>query len=179
MSEEYINDELQQMEERERAHAQTLTESISLNDPISVLELQETVVISGDTAVKEAIDLMKAKRVGCLLVEENGRLSGIFTERDVVRKIVGHGWDHAKLKVKDFMTSDPDVLHFDDPIVFALNRMSVGGYRHVPIVGDNHEPLAFVSVRDIVNYIADFYHDAIMNLPPEPVRGAQKAPEGG
>jgi CBS domain-containing protein len=178
MSKDYLDDELQYMDELEHESADSLESAIKLSDPISALKLQEKVAVSPKTSIADAVNLMKTKHVGCLLVEVDEKLVGIFTERDIVRKVVGKGLNHDKATIADFMSTSIESLHFDDPIVFALNRMSEGGFRHVPIVNAANHALGFVSMRDVVDYIADFYHDQIVNLPPEPVRAAQSSPEG-
>jgi len=112
-------------------------------------------------------------------VTEHGTLSGIFTERDVIMKLAGKGFDYSKEVVNNYMTKSPDVLRSDDRIAFALNRMTEGGYRHVPIVDSKGKPVGLVGILDIIKDLAVYYSDEVLNLPPEPQRGAQKRPEGG
>ena len=76
------------------------------------------------------------------------------------------------------MTQRPDALFLTDPIAYALNRMAAGGYRHVPLIDENHRPVGFLSVRDIVDHMADYYSDEILNLPPSP-HARQLSAEGG
>jgi CBS domain-containing protein len=121
---------------------------------------------------------MKEYRVGCVLVEKEGRLLGIFTERDILTKLVGTGYDPAKVQVDEVMTRDPETLTSDDPIAFAMQRMSVGGFRHVPLVDPNGRPVGILSVKDIVDYLAEHFPREVLNIPPEP--GKQpRIPEGG
>jgi len=75
--------------------------------------------------------------------------------------------------VRDFMTPDPEVLSPDDPIVYALKQDDVGGFRHVPLVGEAGQPVGVVSVKDIVDYIADFFPNDVLTVPPDP--GARRA----
>jgi CBS domain-containing protein len=76
------------------------------------------------------------------------------------------------------MTPDPETLSVDDGIAFALNRMTVGGFRNVPIVDDAGAPLAILSQRDVVAYIVSLLPRRILNLPPEP-RLEAHSPDGG
>ncbi|UCH09690.1 MAG: CBS domain-containing protein [Fidelibacterota bacterium] len=172
-----LDDELQQMEEREHG-APALVAAVHLDDPISSLDLQPLCVVEPQTTMQEAIASLDRNNVGCLLVREGDRLVGIFTERDIIRRVAGKGLDHEKITVGEHMTPDPDTLQMDDPIAFALNRMVEHGYRHVPIVDDQKRPLGFVSIRDIVNHLATYYKKEIMNLPPRPVRKGDHR-EGG
>jgi CBS domain-containing protein len=68
------------------------------------------------------------------------------------------------------MTPDPETLELDDPIVWALNRMSVGGYRHVPLVDRDGRPVGILSVKDIVHYIVALFPNEVLTLPPDPAR---------
>ena len=109
----------------------------------------ETVEATADVA--EAIDRMHREGIDCLLVTEGGRLVGIFTDRDALLKLAGHGPEHRP--ISELMTTDPVVLRHDDPIAVAIHKMAVGGFRHVPIVEDGR-PIAVVSARDVFRHIA-------------------------
>ncbi|MDP6457187.1 MAG: CBS domain-containing protein [Candidatus Marinimicrobia bacterium] len=176
---EFLDDEFRQMEERELEEEMEIQEAVSIKDPISSLELQKMVVVESDTTVASVIELFQAERVACVLVSEKGTLLGIFTERDVIMKLAGKGLDYSKEAVNDYMTKSPNVLRSDDPITFALNRMTEGGYRHVPIVDSQGKPEGLVGILDIIRHLAVYYSDEVLNLPPEPQRGAQERPEGG
>lgn len=178
MNHDPVDDELRQMNENDDQLNHKLEVSVTLGDPIRSLKLQKAVIVEPETTIAEVTKAMLTESVGCVLVGKNGKLAGVFTERDIIRKILGRGYDHDKAKVGDYMTPNPEYLHLDDPIAFALNRMSVGGFRHVALVDQHNSPLGFVSVRDIVDYIVDFYDTTIFNLPPEPMREGWKSQEG-
>jgi CBS domain-containing protein len=76
------------------------------------------------------------------------------------------------------MTADPATLGIDDAIVYALNKMGVGGFRHVPLVDDDKRPVGIISVRHIVRYVVDFFAREVMNLPPEPGMDVGRSREG-
>jgi len=130
------------------------------------------------TTIGEAARIMKEHRVGCVLVEDGGKLIGIFTERDILTKLVGTGYDPAKVAVDGVMTRNPETLTPEDPIAFALQQMSVGGFRHVPLVDSDGHPVGVLSVKDIVDYLAEHFPQEILNIPPEPGR-QPRIPEGG
>ena len=136
------------------------------------------VAVPPGTTIGQAARIMKEHRVGCVLVEETGRLVGIFTERDILTKLVGTGYDPAKAAVDAVMTPDPETLTPEDPIAFALQLMSVGGFRHVPLVEADKRPVGILSVKDIVDYLAEHFSQEILNIPPEPGR-QPRIPEGG
>ena len=109
----------------------------------------ETIDIDG--TVDEAIRRMHDKGIDCVLITEEGRLVGIFTDRDAVLKVAGtNPEDH---RIRALMTHDPVVLRHDETIAVAINKMAVGGFRHIPIV-DNGRPTGVVSARDVFRHLA-------------------------
>jgi predicted transcriptional regulator len=135
------------------------------------------IAIPPDTTIGEAARIMKTHRIGCVLVEAQGRLVGIFTERDILTKLVGTGYDPAAVRVDAVMTREVETLSPDDPIAFALQRMSIGGFRHVPLVDETGRPVGVLSVKDIVDYLAENFPREVLNIPPEPGKQPQ-IPEG-
>jgi len=117
--------------------------------------------------IRAAVQLMLENRLGAVLVEREGQPVGIFTERDLMRRVVaaGIGLDRA---IEEVMTPDPETLKLEDGVAFALNRMSVGGFRHVPIVDENGALVGIVSQREVVDYIVALLPTHVINLPPIP-----------
>src|SRR6266498_4977170 len=98
------------------------------------LNVGELVAVESGAPVEEAISKMQEKGTGCVVVvSENDKLIGMFTERDVLRKIALQGINVKKEKVDAYMTRHPETLNYADTIASALNLMSTGGYRHIPI----------------------------------------------
>lgn len=148
-----------------------------LSTPISKLEPREPVLIESSATVADAVMTMNVNHTGCVLVQEEGQLVGIFTERDVITKVFGLEDCHS-VSVAEVMTRDPESLELKDEFAFALNRMSVGGYRHIPIV-EQGRPIGVLSVKDIVNYLADLNQAGIVNLPPTPGSAIFRSVDGG
>jgi CBS domain-containing protein len=107
--------------------------------------------VDAGTDVGALVERMHREGIDCLLVMEDGELAGIFTDRDAVLKLAGQ--ETLPRLVRDLMTPDPVVLRREDTIAVAINKMAVGGFRHVPIVDDGR-PIAIVSARDIFRHIA-------------------------
>jgi CBS domain-containing protein len=148
-------------------------------EPIRALHLRAGYVgVRLGSTIGEAARIMKEHRIGCVLVEDGGKLVGIFTERDILAKLVGTGYDPAKVQVDGVMTRNPETLTPDDPIAFAMQLMSVGGFRHVPLVDPDRRPVGILSVKDIVDYLVEHIPREILNIPPEPGKHA-RIPEGG
>jgi CBS domain-containing protein len=124
--------------------------------------------VSPETTVAEAVHAMVSHRQGCVLVTENDRLLGIFTERDVLTRVVAEEHDPKSTVVRDVMSRDPETLTADEMIAFAMNFMDVGGYRHVPLVDHDGNPKGVVSVRDVLRYLAEFFPEEVLTVPPRP-----------
>lgn len=104
--------------------------------------------LSRTATVREAAELMAERRVGAVLITVEGRLEGIFTERDLATRVVAKSRDPSSTKLGDVMTKNPDVLGPDDPALEALERMRAGDYRHLPVVEGN-KVVGVVSMRDL------------------------------
>jgi CBS domain-containing protein len=131
--------------------------------------MKPAITVAIHTPVSEAVHLMQTKRIGCVLVTSHDKLLGIFTERDVLKKILGAAFDLRQTPVSEVMTINPQALNEDDTIAYALNFMDLGGYRHIPIVNDDFNPVGLVSVKDIVSYFVQHFADEVLNLPPHPL----------
>ncbi len=177
MAEESIYDEDLRYEDEPTPHK--VLDTQVFKEPIKILELRAgRVAVPLGATIGQAAKVMKDHRIGCVLVEEGGKVVGIFTERDILTKLVGTGYDPAKVQVDGVMTRDPETLTPDDPIAFAMQLMSVGGFRHVPLVDADRRPVGILSVKDIVDYIVEHFPREVLNIPPEPGKHA-RIPEGG
>jgi CBS domain-containing protein len=163
--EEWIEDDLTLLS-KDVAPLRVLDQRM-LREPIRHLNPRAPLSLPPSATVLQAIGLMREHRIGCILVVEENRLAGIMTERDLLLKLEQGGLDRP---LAALMTPDPEVLHADDPIVYALNKMSVGGFRHVPLVDAEQHPVGIVSVKDIVDYICDFFPNDVLTVPPDTAR---------
>ncbi len=172
MTDEYLDEELSEMYEEGGEHRKAL-DSSTFKKPIKSLKVGKPVTVSPAQTVGEAIELMNKRRFGCVVAIENGKLTGILTERDILTKVAGVKGAEAK-KVKEVMTANPEVFQPEDSIAYVLNAMHVGGYRHVPVVDEEGKPLAVISVKDIVGFILDHFAEDVLNLPPKPMRTTEQ-----
>ena len=155
----------------ERLHA------LLVEEPIARLEPVAPVTVPPSTTIGEAVRTMNEHRIGCLLVVRDDELMGIVTERDVLTKVVGTAVSLDQ-PVGDIMTADPETLRPEHELVFALNRMSVGGYRHVPLVDDAGKPVGIVSMRNFIDYIVECFPGQVLNVPSDPDNLSGSAREG-
>ena len=153
---------------------------VILQTPIAEVKRSPAVAVRPDTSVAEALELMRKKRVSAVVVVERRkarRLVGIFTERDLVsRALPVRGF--ARAAVSRFMTPDPETLRPEDPVAYALNKMSVGRFRHVPLVDGAGRPAGMISIRDIADFLVELCPEEILNLPPEPALAEHPRSEG-
>ena len=122
-----------------------------LDELLHELSVGEPDILDASADVDEAVQVMHAKGSDCVLVVEHGRLVGIFTDRDAVLKVAGR--PVARQPLASLMTRDPVVLRHDDTIAVAINKMAVGGFRHIPIVEDG-VPTGVVTARDVFRHLA-------------------------
>jgi len=113
------------------------------------------------------------------LTLEDEKLGGILTERDILLKVTGKGYDLDLTTIDEFITPNPESVTSDDPVAYALNKMYVGGFRNVPVVNDELYPIGIVSISDIIATIADYFHGEIINLPPLDKLVDKSTQEGG
>jgi CBS domain-containing protein len=137
------------------------------DDQIGVLGPEDAICLRETAAVSEAIERMLARRqAGVLVVDADGRLTGIFTERDVLTRVAGPRRDPEKTPLAEVMTRDPEALTAGDRIAFAVHCMSVAGYRTVPLVDADGRPLGVVTVNHVIRWLASLFPEAVLNLPP-------------
>ena len=170
-----IDEELEQMDEDAALKAWRAQEiQISLKDL-----MRPIVTIDISCSTNEAIDLLLAHKIGAAPVVENDTLRGIFSERDVLNKILNKQvGDLDVIGVKEFMIADPQTAQPEDSLNTAILYMARGGYRHVPIVDTENRPVGMVSIRDVISYLVEEFPQEVLTLPPKPVRDAFKAREG-
>ncbi|MEB2343202.1 MAG: CBS domain-containing protein [Deltaproteobacteria bacterium] len=142
-----------------------------LRAPTRHLPTRFPLLFSPTHTVTQAMRAMQKEHRGCVLVTEDGsnqtRVVGIFTERDVLLRIVDRGRNPATLPLAEVMTRDPESLPKDASIAWVLNKMSVGGFRHVPVVDRAGRPVCVVSVRDVVEMLVERFPREVLTLPPE------------
>jgi len=140
-----------------------------LREPVAVLPVRRALTVSPQMTVTEAMRLMKSEHRSCVIITDDGtrnsKITGIFTERDVLFRVVDRGRNPASLPIGEVMTPDPETLSVRSSVALALNMMSVGGFRHIPVVDDEHRPVFAIRVRDVVEFIVEAFPREILNLP--------------
>ena len=133
-----------------------------LQNPIHHLKPPAADCLDVDLSIVDVISKMQevtlqhSRGRGAFLVTENSELVGIITERDLIRRIVSPQKDINKMILSQVMTNQPETLTKEDPIVFALNLMHLGRYRHVPLGNDENVPVGIITSKNIAQYISQF-----------------------
>lgn len=118
-----------------------------------VVKEQSIATLNPADSVMDAVTLMSDRKIGAvIIVDNNAKLAGIFTERDLVNRVVAKGLDAATVPLSKVMTADPDTLGPDDTAMNALDLMSARRYRHLPVV-DGDKVIGMVSIRDLFNVV--------------------------
>ena len=138
-----------------------------LEAPASVLQARRARILAREDSVSDAVRAMQKEHRGVVLITEDGTeassVIGVFTERDVLFRIMDGGRNPATLQLEQVMTSDPECLTEDGTVADVLRMMSVGGFRHVPIVDKLRRPVGVVSVRDVVDLLVEAFPAEIVN----------------
>lgn len=137
-----------------------LCRSVSVLNPKDPLCVQQTV------SIEDVIGILTKNKIGCVLIcDETKKMTGIFTERDLLLKVVGAlkpvDW---KRSIQEVMTPNPMGIEPDETIAFALNLMSHGGFRHLPLIDKDGFPIGVISVKDVIDYIVNKMTDDLLNI---------------
>ena len=135
---------------------------------VSVLPTDDYVAISPYTPLSQAIEAMKDDEGGCVIISDDGRVAGIFTERDLLMKVLGENVD-LDSPISDWMQPAVETLSSEATIGEAVRLMNEKGFRNIPLVKQG-ELVGSISVFDIITYLAECYPKATMNLPPLPAQ---------
>ena len=142
-----------------------------LQEPVTVLSTRSPLIFSESAPTSEAMRAMQSEHSGVVLITEDGAsgspLLGVFTERDILLRVINRGRNPAETPLKEVMSADPEFLQADARVAWVLNMMSVGGFRHVPVVNVRGCPVAVISVRDVVEFLVEAFPNEILNLPPD------------
>lgn len=130
---------------------------------ISVLQPHKPLSVKQTDSIESVLQLLRSNKIGCVLVTgQDGKLSGIFSERDVLLKVISGYPANKAQPVSEFMTPDPVTQPPDATIGFVLNLMSTGGFRHMPILDGDGLALGIVSVKDVIDFIVKSFTDDLL-----------------
>ena len=140
-------------------------EAVLRSRRIRQLNLPPSVSVGVESSLRDTVQAMRTSRSGSALIIENGRLIGIFTERDLIYKIGAAGVDDSK-PIREFMTANPTVLSPEDSVFDAMLLMDQHGYRNIPVVEPDGRLAGSLSVRKVVEFLAESFPQEVLALPP-------------
>jgi CBS domain-containing protein len=151
-------------ETRDVAIAKIEVSQHARRDKVSLMETDDYVCLEPSDPLSKAVEVMKQDEGGCAIVCEHGRVVGIFTERDVLTKIIGTQVEMND-PVSKWMSPVVSTLSPDATIGEAVAMMTDKSFRNIPLVKDG-QLAGSISVFDVISYLAESYPKETMNLPP-------------
>ena len=145
-------------------------------DSVSRLRPTPPHAVEDREPVSAAVEVLRRENVGCVLVTRLGRLVGLFTERDLLARVLAPGLP-LSVPMAECLTPDPISVGPKDTVQTAIRRMEKGGYRHLPVVDEHDRPVGVLSARRVVHYLVEHFPALVYNHPPDP-RRYPDSPEG-
>jgi CBS domain-containing protein len=132
---------------------------------IRQLALPEFLAVDSVTTLGETIRVMQAAKLGAVLVTENRRLAGIFTERDLISKVT---WaeDEESKPIREFMNPEPATLHPGASVFEAIQLMDRHGHRNIPLVDEEGGLVGSLPVSTLIDFLAESLPQEVLALPP-------------
>jgi CBS domain-containing protein len=139
------------------------------DERLRVLSRRQPVTVLPGTSLSECLRAIQRTGTGdsVFVCEQDGRLIGVLTERDIFGRIVGGTVDLTQ-PVESLMTREPRTLDLDQTIRDAIHLMQTGRYRNVPTVDDGGRLIGVIRQQDIIKYLAESFPEELLNLPPRP-----------
>lgn len=131
---------------------------------------QEIITFPRSAMVRDVVQQMARRRIGAVLVVEDEKLLGIFTERDALFRVIAETRDPDKTPVGDVMTPDPLTVKSSDAVTHALDLMQKRGFRHLPVV-DHNSIVGVVSIRDLYRSVKEQMDSDILLLAEALIQG--------
>jgi CBS domain-containing protein len=135
-----------------REYSDAIQEALA-EETVAAIRSRPYAEISPDKSVYGALQALAGLKVASLLVVEDGRLVGVFTERDVLERVALRFREVKQLTVRDVMTVEPVVVYDTDPAGAALSAIAVAGYRHVPVVDVRNAVVGVISPRRVFEFL--------------------------
>jgi CBS domain-containing protein len=130
------------------------------SDTVAVLASLPPQFTAAGSTVAEAVTSMRESGAGYVLVADAGRIVGIFTERDLLGRVLAAGRTPADTAIESVMTPDPVVLRQDDSLAIAINKMVMGYFRHIPVVDADGRVRGVASSHDLLRHLRALMHES-------------------
>ena len=146
---------------------------LNLNsETVDRIDPAEPLCLDPEVSLRDALLVMKERRTGAVLITRYGKLIGIFTERDALRLMAaGTDWNQP---IENVMVRNPGTIANDFTVGQAIEKMSKGAYRRLPIIDAEGRPTGICKVSAIIHYLAEHFPQVIYTLPPAPHSNQQE-----
>jgi CBS domain-containing protein len=141
--------EMVRARKNDRVHEALLTQPVS-----ELLTGADLLVCSPEDTLQKIVEIFQERKKGCVLVYKNKKMVGILSNRDLLLRVAGKQKDLSTVKVEEVMTKNPDYVKPEDPLAYAVNKMSVGGYRHVPVLREDGTPVSILLIKDVLRHLS-------------------------
>lgn len=115
---------------------------------------EDLLVASPSDTIQKVVKILQEKNKSCVLVYKKKKLVGILSNRDILLKVADPKQDLSKIKVEQVMTVNPEYVKPEDPIAFIVNKMALGGFRNVPVLQEDGNPISIILIKDVLNYLS-------------------------
>ena len=144
--------------------------------PLTALKMTSVHAVPPETTLEAAVQTLVRQQADLLEIVEAGRLVGVLSVRDVMTRVGAAYREKLHEPVSRFMTPNPETLPPDAPITFVINKMDVGGYRHVPVVQGGDRMLGVVSASDVIAYIVKHSREHVVTAGATTSHGVEGTP---
>lgn len=135
-------------------------QSVMMKEPVGNLLTGEDLLVANVTdTIQKVIEIFRKAKKNCVLVYEQKHLVGILSNRDLLKKVAGKYKNLSQVHVGAVMTSVPEFVKASDPIAYVINKMAMGGFRHLPVLNDDGMPISIVTIQDVLSYLSNRPHD--------------------
>jgi 2-oxoglutarate ferredoxin oxidoreductase subunit beta len=142
-------------EERSATEVRRLLEESLYEDTVADLKPATAVTVSEDSTVHEALGIMKERAIGSVVVvDSDGRLAGLFTERDILALVADEKAGGADRRVDKLMTRDPETIAMDSSLAEIIHRLTVSELQYLPILDEERHPVSILAARDLVDFLS-------------------------
>jgi len=142
-------------------------ESDLMAEEVEHLDLSRFAAVSPGQSVSKVLEQMRSEKNNCALVVENERLAGIFTERDVLLKVVDNS-DVWETPISEIMTVTDATISSTENVSRAVEKMKAGHFRNLPVLDEEGRVVGNLTQEAIIKFLAEHFPEAVYNLPPDP-----------
>lgn len=134
-------------------------EQVLHDEPVTSIQAQPLTCVDAETSVRDTMKLMTGRQIGCVLVQEDDKLVGVFGDRDVLDHVALEYEEVIDTPVRTVMSSSPVFVQETDSAAKVLAVMAVSGFRHVPVVNADHKPVGIVSAQRMAGFLSGHLDD--------------------